>query len=324
MSSSAKTSTAQDLDSQTSRRAALQEDIIESPFGQIDSANTTRILKEMQEARGMSRNLRHNQQKSIIAVGHQLDLPSAEDADERANAKNRESKRSRRKSDRKIRRALKKQREVMKSKSIHRVPILRIKIPQIFCETRKELDRYLLVHTRGAYVLKKGRTISGRSRRRTLPEVSSYDKADLESMLAEIKKAGGTLGSHHIWGKSLAEISDQDSSYVPLDGGSILIEDPLREEIDNRNANTWNRREVLIFVDKYCSHEKNFRKIATFLENKNASQCVQFYYENKFELELKELLEILPSLKRKRIRNEYLLKLIGFSFNPVNFALFDN
>ena len=39
--------------------------------------------------------------------------------------------------------------------------------------------------------------------------------------------------------------------------------------------------EKCIFLDKFLTFPKNFGKIATFLTNKNAKDCVRFYYDSK-------------------------------------------
>ncbi len=182
-------------------------------------------------------------------------------------------------------------------------------------EASRDRDRYLLVHTRGASALLTCKTSSGRTSTKVLPGVtpggSLNNMAEIDSMLADIEHAGGTPGSHHIWGKTLADIPVQDPNHVPFDSGNLLIDDPIAELHAARCVSPWTREEKLIFLDKYLLYQKNFRKISTFLEHKNTMDCVRFYFDHKLLYDLKQLLRDSSSMKRKGTRGMHLLNLVG-------------
>ena len=75
--------------------------------------------------------------------------------------------------------------------------------------------------------------------------------------------------------------------------------DPLELEADLLITNLWTDTEKCIFLDRFMQHPKDFRKIASFLRNKTAKDCVQFYYDSKqtvpYKLALKEHI-----MRRKR------------------------
>ena len=52
----------------------------------------------------------------------------------------------------------------------------------------------------------------------------------------------------------------------------------------------WSDLEKCIFLDKFLTFPKNFGKIATFLTNKSAKDCVRFYYDSKQTVNYKAML----------------------------------
>ena len=67
-----------------------------------------------------------------------------------------------------------------------------------------------------------------------------------------------------------------------------LVDDAKVEERERLRNVVWTPRERKVFVEKFILYPKNFRKIKGFLELKSVGDCVQFYYREKHELELKK------------------------------------
>ena len=66
--------------------------------------------------------------------------------------------------------------------------------------------------------------------------------------------------------------------------------DPMGYRLEQLATNPWTESEEKIFVMKYLLYPKNFRKIASFIENKSAFDVTSFYFHNKYRLNLKALL----------------------------------
>ena len=192
-------------------------------------------------------------------------------------------------------------------------------------EVARDRDRFLLVHTRGTSAAMTCKTSSGRTSTKVLPHVTPSgtltNVAEIDAMLTEIEQCGGTPGSREIWQRTLADIPEQNSSCVPFDSNNLLIHNPVAEWHSARMANFWTREERLVFLTKYLSYQKNFKKIATFLPNKGTNDCAQFYFSHKLEYNLKQLLRDSPSMKRKGIRERHLLQLVGLDMTEQNLAL---
>ncbi len=201
----------------------------------------------------------------------------------------------------------------------------RDKRPKEKREIARDRDRYLLVHTRGTSAAMTCKTSSGRTSTKVLPHVTPSgmltNVAEIDSMLAEIEQYGGTPGSREIWQRTLAEIPEQNPNLIPFDSNSLIIDDPVAEWHAARLTNFWTREERLIFLTKYLVYQKNFTKIATFLEHKGTNDCAQFYYNNKLRYNLKQLLRESASMRRKGIREQHLLKLVGLEITEQNLAL---
>ncbi|RUP44081.1 hypothetical protein BC936DRAFT_149967 [Jimgerdemannia flammicorona] len=77
---------------------------------------------------------------------------------------------------------------------------------------------------------------------------------------------------------------------VRFDDRNHLIEKPLEYYRCQTETDTWTDEERAIFIKKYVSYPKQFGKIASFIEHKNATQCVLFYYRFKKKINFKDLL----------------------------------
>jgi hypothetical protein len=84
----------------------------------------------------------------------------------------------------------------------------------------------------------------------------------------------------------------------------ILDEDSIRSEVflsvngliddcdkllESKARVWWREEEEKIFIEKYLEFPKSFGRIATYLHDKTAGDCVEFYYHNKKRLNLKRL-----------------------------------
>lgn len=59
-----------------------------------------------------------------------------------------------------------------------------------------------------------------------------------------------------------------------------LVEDPCAVEQERIMINPWTAEEKEIFMDKLAIFGKDFRKIASFLDQKTTADCIEFYYKN--------------------------------------------
>nr|QSD99700.1 MYB family transcription factor [Melilotus albus] len=73
-----------------------------------------------------------------------------------------------------------------------------------------------------------------------------------------------------------------------------LVEDPLAIEKERDMINPWTSEEKEIFLAKFATFGKDFRKIASFLDHKTTADCVEFYYKNHKS-------ECFEKLKRKDV-----------------------
>ncbi|KAJ8901691.1 hypothetical protein NDN08_003897 [Rhodosorus marinus] len=160
-------------------------------------------------------------------------------------------------------------------------------------EISRDRDRYLMMAIRGTDMIPTSRTGSGRVTYKPSGEggapgaPSSLQQVDV--MLTQVESAGGTPGGRDRWKRTLATVPDQDPDHRPFEGGSVLIEDPLAEFYGRRVENPWTREERICFLKNYLEYNKDFRKIAQFLENKCTEDVVRFYFQNKLCLNLKQL-----------------------------------
>ncbi|KAK4287766.1 hypothetical protein Pmani_039171 [Petrolisthes manimaculis] len=80
-----------------------------------------------------------------------------------------------------------------------------------------------------------------------------------------------------------------------------LIDDPINEYKEYKNINIWTEQEREIFREKYLQHPKNFVVIASYLERKSVSDCIQYYYGTK----KKENYKMLVKRRIRRPRNKH-------------------
>lgn len=67
--------------------------------------------------------------------------------------------------------------------------------------------------------------------------------------------------------------------------------------------NIWTPSEKEIFKEKYLQHPKNFGMIASYLDRKSMSDCVQYYYLSKKTENYKQLLRKSRREGRRSTRN---------------------
>lgn len=78
---------------------------------------------------------------------------------------------------------------------------------------------------------------------------------------------------------------------------NALIEDPVAFEQERKTINPWTPEEEKIFLDTFFLYNKNFQKIASFIEHKTVADCIEFYYRNHKSEEFKMV------RRRQRLKN---------------------
>lgn len=71
-----------------------------------------------------------------------------------------------------------------------------------------------------------------------------------------------------------------------------------------RTDRVWTDMEKAIFLDKFIQYPKNFAKIASFLRNRTAKDCVKFYYDSKATISYKPLLKEVDN-RRKNVKVQW-------------------
>jgi len=69
-----------------------------------------------------------------------------------------------------------------------------------------------------------------------------------------------------------------------------LVLDYKTEYNERKFVNIWTQQEKEVFKDRFIAHPKNFGAIASYLDKKCPSDCVQYYYLSKPKEEYKRLL----------------------------------
>ena len=67
-----------------------------------------------------------------------------------------------------------------------------------------------------------------------------------------------------------------------------LVNDPVQEYKDYKQRLSWTEEEKKIFVEKYTMHPKDFSFIADALPDKTIKEVIEFYYLNRYHMNLKE------------------------------------
>eukprot|EP00127_Corallochytrium_limacisporum_P004381 Clim_evm15s159 gene=Clim_evmTU15s159 len=94
-------------------------------------------------------------------------------------------------------------------------------------------------------------------------------------------------------------IMDEEEKQHQYYSTSNKVSDPMAMLRIRKNMKTWSASEKKNFVSKYLLFPKAFGKIASFLPNKSACDCVLFYYNSKKKYNYKKLLRQ-HQLKRRR------------------------
>ena len=69
-----------------------------------------------------------------------------------------------------------------------------------------------------------------------------------------------------------------------------LVADARVAEEEAKACNPWTDIEKVIFIDKFLQYPKDFRKIGSYLVNKDTADCICFYYGSKKHINYKALL----------------------------------
>ena len=80
------------------------------------------------------------------------------------------------------------------------------------------------------------------------------------------------------------------------------VDDMMEDERMRNLTNPWSDMEKCIFFDRFLQHPKDFRKIASFLKNKDTHDCIVFYYSSKQTVPYKAALK--EHLMRKKRRGD--------------------
>lgn len=205
---------------------------------------------------------------------------------------------------------------------LHKLKVWKEKRSKEKREACRERDRQLLLSTRGQSALLTSRTSSGRMSTKIVPFVSgngfANGSAELDAMLADIETEGGTPGSKEIWSRTLATIPDRIVGMRNFDCMSTLVEDPIGSLSMSRSVNPWMLHEIVIFLEKFTTFPKNFRKIASFLGHKCTQECAQFYFDKKLDLGLKQLVKEASTLKRKGLLRSQIVEIAKKRPSSVN------
>lgn len=69
-----------------------------------------------------------------------------------------------------------------------------------------------------------------------------------------------------------------------------LVIDYKTEYNERNNVNIWTEQEKYVFKNQFITHPKNFSTIASYLDKKCSSDCIQYYYLSKSKEEYKRLI----------------------------------
>jgi hypothetical protein len=68
-----------------------------------------------------------------------------------------------------------------------------------------------------------------------------------------------------------------------------FVENPSQVHPEYRERLCWTKEERTVFVEKWRTHPKDFRKIKNVLPEKSHNDVIEFSCVNKFELNLRDL-----------------------------------
>ena len=76
------------------------------------------------------------------------------------------------------------------------------------------------------------------------------------------------------------------------------IHDPIVAHNEFKNRIVWSDKEINTFIESYSKNPKQFKKIADSLQTKSVKDVIEFYYNNRYNLNLKKY-EIMGKKKGK-------------------------
>lgn len=98
-------------------------------------------------------------------------------------------------------------------------------------------------------------------------------------------------------------LDDRERRFQAWDTRNGLVLDPAAEERAFKARNPWTDAEKRIFERRFLKHPKQFRKIASFLPNKNVNECVAYFYLSKLTVNYKKLLRAANRKNKKTTNN---------------------
>uniref|UniRef100_A0A7S1G4K6 SANT domain-containing protein n=1 Tax=Bicosoecida sp. CB-2014 TaxID=1486930 RepID=A0A7S1G4K6_9STRA len=137
---------------------------------------------------------------------------------------------------------------------------------------------------------------------RKVTEQLDYEERCVQAMRANDNNIYSTDGAY---ARCFGLAPDEPCPQIP---GYIGCNCSRQVEIERRRVNPWTDLEKLIFIDRFLQHPKNFHKIAKHLANKDARDCVSFYYDVKKLAGFKRLLrEHGTAMRRRETRDGWIV-----------------
>lgn len=116
---------------------------------------------------------------------------------------------------------------------------------------------------------------------------SEADMEEIMDGLQEQEMEDKKMRSYAVIPPILIDQKDRKFVYQNFNG---RIQDMEAEYKERQFVNIWTPIEKEYFREKYLQHPKNFSMIASYLERKSVSDCVQYYYKSKKAENYKRLL----------------------------------
>lgn len=126
-------------------------------------------------------------------------------------------------------------------------------------------------------------------------------EADMEEIMDNLQEQAmedKKMRSYAVIPPILLDAKERKITYQNNNGH---VEDMEAVYRSRKHMNIWTQSEKEIFKEKYLQHPKNFGVIASYLDRKTVSDCVQYYYLSKKTENYKQLLR--KSRLRARSRN---------------------
>lgn len=125
-------------------------------------------------------------------------------------------------------------------------------------------------------------------------------EADLEEImdgLQEQEMEDKKMRSYAVIPPLMLDPHERHLTYLNNNG---LVLDYKTEYNERKYVNIWTQQEKEVFKDRFIAHPKNFGAIASYLDKKCPSDCVQYYYLSKPKEEYKRLLRKAKWQARRR------------------------